>query len=163
MATNLRARFRERQHKRLSDYIVISPSPSKKACPTPRPNSLSMPTLSTPTDAITSGLNEKPSSVCNIPYHEMRKPFLISGSINEESFECPHLSPHCPKTTYVPSREKMFELLRCFLSFTENEPPMQDMGTLFSATQSSPFFSLVTFLVFPLVSCFIMIFAASRS
>lgn len=30
---NLRVGFRERQHKRMSESITVSPSPSKKPCP----------------------------------------------------------------------------------------------------------------------------------
>ena len=33
MTTNLRARFKERQHKHLSESIVVNPAPSKRAYP----------------------------------------------------------------------------------------------------------------------------------
>ena len=35
MATNLRVGFRERQHKHLSESIVVNPAPLKRACPKP--------------------------------------------------------------------------------------------------------------------------------
>lgn len=77
MATNLRARFYERQRKRLYESIAIDPFSSKKAHSAPDLNSSSRPTTLIPTTAVTSRLDEKPPSVGEIPYHEMRKPFVI--------------------------------------------------------------------------------------
>ena len=147
--------------------------------------------------------DEKPSFVNDIFYHDMRKPFAISGNISEDSFECPNPSHFHPKLAYVPSREEVSELFSRIPFFTEREPLVQDMRVLFSAMQqilvevnedpsqsfmaklpvwyfehyhclhnsyeglhsfwdnesgkSSFFFSLVTFLVFPSIYCFIMI------
>ncbi|RVW39852.1 hypothetical protein CK203_083152 [Vitis vinifera] len=83
----------------------------KKTCSAPDPNSPSKPTPSTPTTVVTSGLNEKPSSIGDIPYHEMRKPFIVLGSINKESFECPNPSPLRLNPAYIPNQEEMSEFL----------------------------------------------------
>ena len=97
MTTNLRVGFYERHRKNLPKSIAIDPSSSKKAYPTPNPDSPSRPTLLIPTAAITSRFDEKLLYVGDIPYHEMRKPFVISRSINEELFECRNHSPLYPK------------------------------------------------------------------
>ncbi|KAJ9687051.1 hypothetical protein PVL29_015775 [Vitis rotundifolia] len=125
MTTNLRARFCKRQHKRLSKSITIGLSSSKKARSTPSSDSSSKSTPPTHVAAIASNPNEKLSSIGNIPYHEIRKSFIISGSINEKSFECSNPSPLCPKPAYVPNREEVSKLLT---SNTRHE-------VLFSATQ----------------------------
>ena len=80
MASNLRVGFHERQHKHLFESIAIDLSPSKKAHPTPSLDSLSKPTQLTPTVDITSSLDEKPSSISDISYHEMRNPFVSQGT-----------------------------------------------------------------------------------
>ncbi|KAJ9705787.1 hypothetical protein PVL29_003744 [Vitis rotundifolia] len=120
MTTNLRIGFRERQHKRLSESTAISPSPSKKVCPALGMDSQSKPISLTPTTVVASGLDDKPSFIGDIPYHEMRKPFVVSESIIEDSFECPNPSPHCLKSTYIPNQDEMLELLRCTPSFIES-------------------------------------------
>ncbi|KAL6319810.1 hypothetical protein AAG906_036872 [Vitis piasezkii] len=102
---------------------------------TPGPNSPSKPTRSTPTAVVASRLDEKPSSIGDISYHKMRKPFVVLGNISEDSFECLNSSPFCPKLAYVPNREKVFKLLSCISFFTEREPLMQDMGVLFPTIQ----------------------------
>ena len=43
-----------------------------------------------------------------------------------------------PKLDYVPSREKIAELMRQILSFIEREIPIQDMRVLFPAIQRIP-------------------------
>lgn len=111
------------------------PSLSKKARSAPIPDSSSKPILSTPTTIVVSILDDKPSSVGDISYHEMRKPFVVSGSVSEDSFECPNSSPQHPKSTYVPNWEEVSELLRHIHSFTKRELLMQDMRALFLATQ----------------------------
>ena len=135
MDTNLRVGFCERQHKRLFKSITIGSSSSKKARQVPGPDSPSKPTLPTSTTVVALDSNEKPFSVDDIPYHKMKKPFVISGNISEESFECLNLSFLYPNPTYVPSQKEMFELLRRISSFTEMEPLVQEMGTLFPITQ----------------------------
>ena len=135
MTSNLKVGFRERQCKRLSESIAINPSHSKKARPTLSLDSLSKPTLPNTAAIVASGSDEKLSSIGDIPYHEMRKPFIISGSVSEDSFECPNPSPHHPKSIYIPSWEEVFKVMRRILSFTEMEPPVQDMEVLFPATQ----------------------------
>ena len=68
----------------------------------------------------------------------MRKPFIVLGNINEDSFECPNPSPHHPKSIYIPSWEEVFKVLRRIFSFTEMEPLVQNMEALFLATQRIP-------------------------
>ena len=65
----------------------------------------------------------------------MRKPFVISGNISEDLFECPNSFLHPPKPAYILSREEVSELLRRIPSFTDREPPVQDIGTFFPAMQ----------------------------
>ena len=103
MASDLRVGFCERQHKRLSESIAINPSHSKKACPELAPDPLSKLTLPTITTIVTSGLDEKPSFIEDISYHETRKPFVISGKISKDSFECLNFSPLHTKVTYIPN------------------------------------------------------------
>lgn len=207
MVSNLRVEFYEKQHKRLPKSIAIDISPSKKACPTLGPDSLSKLTLSTTTTVVTSDPDEKPSSVDDISYHEMRKPFIVSGNISEDSFQCLNSSFLHPKPTYVPSREEVSELLSCIPFFIEKETLVQDTRVLFLATQRIPIevdedpnqsfmtrlpygspntaigtiihmkdyttfkqqkwqvifiFFTCDFSFFPLVSCFIIIFVASK-
>ncbi|RVW37496.1 hypothetical protein CK203_113227 [Vitis vinifera] len=50
-------------------------------------------TLPTITTIVTSGLDEKPSFIEDISYHETRKPLVILGKISEDSFECLNFSP----------------------------------------------------------------------
>lgn len=55
MASNLRARFHERQRKRLFESIAINPIPSKKACPEPaclEPILVPLPVLAPSTIAV---------------------------------------------------------------------------------------------------------------
>lgn len=95
MTTILRTGFRDRQLNNLFESIIIDLSSSKKA---------RLATSSDfPTIVVISSSDEKSSSVGNIPYHEMRKPFVVSVSVNEELFECANPSPLYLKPTYVPS------------------------------------------------------------
>ena len=90
--------------------ISVCPNPllsipflRKKAYPELAPDPLSKLTLLTITTIVTSGLDEKPSFIEDISYHETRKPFVISGKISEDSFECLNFSPLYTKVTYVPN------------------------------------------------------------
>lgn len=103
MTTILRTGFRDRQLNSLFESIVIDLSSSKKARLATSSDFPSRPTPSTPTIVVISSSDEKSSSVGNIPYHEMRKPFVVSVSVNEELFECANPSPLYLKPTYVPS------------------------------------------------------------
>ncbi|KAJ9701243.1 hypothetical protein PVL29_006546 [Vitis rotundifolia] len=134
MTFNLRPGFRERQCKPLSKSIVIDPSSLKKASPALNPDFLSKLTPSTPTTAVTSSLDEKPFSIGNISYHKMRKPFVVSGNISEDSFECSNSFPFHPKLTYALSLEEVSKFLSCIPSFIEKEPLVQDTRVLFPTT-----------------------------
>lgn len=92
-------------------------SPSKKVHPAPELDSPSKSTPSTPTIVVVLDSDNKLSSVGDIPYHDMRKPFVISRSINEDSFKCLNISPHYPKLAYIPGREEVSELLRDIIFF----------------------------------------------
>lgn len=130
MTSNLRVKFCERQCKHLSKSIVINPSPSKKTYPELAPDPSSKSTSPTTITVVTSGPNEKPSSIDDISYHKTRKPFVILGEISKDSFKCLNSSPFQPRATYV-----SVKLLNHIPSFTEREPPMPNMGVLFLATQ----------------------------
>ncbi|RVX02481.1 hypothetical protein CK203_031197 [Vitis vinifera] len=103
MTSNLRVGFCERKRKCLSKSIVVNPSSLKKTYPKPTIDPLSKSILSTIVAVVTSNPNKKPSSIDDISYHEARKPFIVLENISEESFKCLPFSPHCLKTTYVPS------------------------------------------------------------
>lgn len=92
-------------------------SSSKKVRPALELDSPSKSTPSTPTIVIVLDLDNKLSSVGDIPYYNMRKPFVVSRSINEDSFKCLNISPHRPKSAYIPGREEVSELLRGIIFF----------------------------------------------
>lgn len=73
--------------------------------------------------------------VGDIPYREMRKPFVFSRSISEKSFECLNPSPPCPKPVYVSNQKKVSKFLSRIPSFIENKPPVHDIGVFFSTMQ----------------------------
>ena len=77
MATNLKFGFRESYSKHLSKYIAIDSFPSKKACLALGSDFLSRSTQPNFVVDITLSSDEKPSSVVDIPYHEIRKPIVI--------------------------------------------------------------------------------------
>ena len=87
MASNLRARFRERQRKRLSESITVNPIPSKRACsePAPTPMSVSVPPATATTVALE--LDEKLLFANDIADHDPRRPFVSPNHFSEESFE----------------------------------------------------------------------------
>lgn len=127
MASNFRVGFRERQLKPPSKSIVVNPSPLKKVCTESFLNPLSQSSLPTTAVVVASELDDKPPSTDDISYHETRELFFILENINEESFECSG-SPLDPKPVNVPSQEKISELLKRIHSFTEREPPVQNIG-----------------------------------
>lgn len=124
MASNLRVRFYKRQRKGLIESIVIDLSPSKKTRSTPGLDSPSKSTLPTLVAVVASSLDEKPSSIDDISYHEMKKSFVVSGKINDDSFECSNSSSLRLKPAYVSSREEAFELLSHIPSFTKKKSPV---------------------------------------
>ena len=138
MTSNLRVRFRERQHKRLSKSIAVNPTPSKKVCSKPALVPLPVPIPLAIAAIVTPKPDEKISSTDDTAYHEMRRPFVILDNLNKESFEYMTSSHPCPKSTYVLSREEVSKLLKRIPSFTKREPLVQNMGVLFSVTQRIP-------------------------
>ncbi|KAJ9707442.1 hypothetical protein PVL29_002459 [Vitis rotundifolia] len=88
MASNLIARFHERQHKCLFESISINLSLSTKAHLALNLDSPSKPTPPTLAAYVASGPNEKPFFISDISYHETRKPFVVSRNISEDSFVC---------------------------------------------------------------------------
>lgn len=135
MTTILRTGFHDRQLNSLFESIVIDLFSSKKARLATSSDFPSRPIPSTPTVVVISSSDEKSSSVGNIPYHGMRKPFVVSVSVNEELFECANPSPLYLKPTYVPSREEMSKLLSCILFFTKREPLVHDIRVFFPVMQ----------------------------
>lgn len=81
MATNLRVEFCKMQHKHLSESIDVDLSPSKEAYLVPGPDSPSKSTPLTPTIVVALGLDNKPLSVGNIPYHKMKSPLSSEGAL----------------------------------------------------------------------------------
>ena len=108
MASNLRARFRERQRKRLSESIVVNPTPSKRACLEPAPTLMPVSVPPATARAVAPDLDEKLLFANDIAHHEPRRPFVGPNHFNEESFEyMVYFLPH-PKPTYVPRRYLSF-------------------------------------------------------
>lgn len=70
MASNLRVGFYKRQRKSLIESIVIDLSPSKKTRLTPGLDSPSKPTPSNLVAVVALSLDEKPSSIDDISYHD---------------------------------------------------------------------------------------------
>ena len=138
MTSNLRVRFRERQRKRLSESIAVNPTPSKKVCPEPTLVPPPVPIPPATAVVVTPKPDEKLSSTDDTAYHEMRRPFVILDNLNKESFKYMTFSHPHPKSTYVFNREEVSKLLKRIPSFTEREPPIQNMGVLFPATQRIP-------------------------
>lgn len=134
MASNSRAEFRERQHKRLSKSIVVNLIPSKKACPKPASIPPPMPIPSVTTAIITPESDEKPLSADDISYQETRRPFVTLENFSEESFKCMTSFLPRPKLAYVPNQEEIYELLKRIHSFTEKGSLVQNMGVLFPTT-----------------------------
>lgn len=128
MASNLRAEFRERQHKRLSKSIDVNPTPFKKDCPEPAsaPMPVSVPPATAPT--VTPKLDEKIPSIDDVAHHETRRPFIGPDNFSEESFQYMTFSLLYPKSTYVPNWEEVSELLKRIPSFIERELLVQNMG-----------------------------------
>ncbi|KAL6319629.1 hypothetical protein AAG906_020706 [Vitis piasezkii] len=89
MASNLRARFHERQRKRLSESIAINTTPSKKASLKPASAPPPMPIPSTITTTVTPKPDAKPLSANDIYYHDMRRPF------------CSHRSSSCDQNERI--------------------------------------------------------------
>ena len=117
MATNLRAGFQERQHKHLSESIVVNLAPSKRAYPKPIYQELvSAPTpmpMSSTTAAYTiPELDERLPSTEGITYHDPRRPSIGPDHLSDESLEYMTFFPSHPKSSYVPSREEITELMR---------------------------------------------------
>ncbi|RVW36949.1 hypothetical protein CK203_094933 [Vitis vinifera] len=105
--TQKKKKFAARFVQRARNPHFVSPSPHLHCCSKPAPDPPSMPTPLTTVVAVTSEPDEKPSFVDEIYYHEMRKPFIVPGNFNEESFECMNSPLPYPKPAYIPSWEKI--------------------------------------------------------
>lgn len=88
MTFNLRVEFQERQRKRLSESIVVNLIPLKRVCPKPTliPSPVPVPSITAAT--VTLEPDEKLSSIDDIAYHEIRRPFIVPKNLNEESLKC---------------------------------------------------------------------------
>ena len=117
MATNLRAGFQERQHKHMSESIVVNLAPSKRAYPKPIYQELvsaptPMPMSSTTTAYTIPELDERLPSAEGITYHDPRRPSIGPDHLSDESLEYMTSFPSHPKSSYVPSREEITKLMR---------------------------------------------------
>lgn len=93
MTFNLRAGFHGRQRKRLSESIAVNPTPLKRVCS--ELTLIPSPVLVPPTTAmtVTPESDEKLSSIDDIAYHEIKRPFIVPKNLNEESLKCMTSSP----------------------------------------------------------------------
>lgn len=88
MTFNLRVGFHERQRKCLSESIAINPTPLKRVCPKPTLIPSPVPVPPTTAATVTPEPDEKLSSIDDIAYHEIRRPFIVPKNLNEESLKC---------------------------------------------------------------------------
>lgn len=135
MATNLRVGFKERQHKCLSESIMVNPTPFKRTCPEPiylEPVSALTLVLvpSTTAVGIISGPNERLPSVEGTAHHEPRRPSLGLDHLSDESIECVAFFHSRPKSSHILNREEITELMRQTPSFIERETLVQNMGVI---------------------------------
>lgn len=107
MTINLRARFKERQRKRLSESIMVNHSPSKRPCSEslcPKPVLVVVLVLAPSTAAIGINLelDERLLSVEGTTHHELRRLSPSSEHLNNESVECVASFSSCPKLSHIP-------------------------------------------------------------
>lgn len=143
MVANLRAIFNERQCKRLSESITVNLPPSKKPCSEslcPEPI-LAIAQVPTPSTAI-AGINPKPNkrllSTEGTAHQEPGRPSFGPEHLSNESVECVASVPSHPKSSRIPNRERIVELMRQISFFTKRETPMHNMGVLFLVTWQVP-------------------------
>lgn len=143
MVSNLRVRFQERQRKRMSKSIAVSPFLSKRPCldatylePTPAPVLVTTPL--TAAIKIISKSDEKLQFIEDITHHEPMRLSIYPDHFSDESLGGMVSSSSCPKLGYIPNREEIAKLMRQIPSFTERETLVQDMRVLFSTTQQIP-------------------------
>lgn len=107
MTINLRARFKERQRKRLSESIMVNHSPSKRPCSEslcPKPVLVVVLVLAPSTAAIGINLelDERFLSVEGTTHHELRRLSPSSEHLNNESIECVASFSSRPKLSHIP-------------------------------------------------------------
>ena len=68
----------------------------------------------------------------------MRKPFVVSKNVSEESFDFLNPSLLYLKPAYVFSQEEMFKFLSHIPSFTKREPSVHNMRVFFPVNQWIP-------------------------
>lgn len=137
MAANLRARFKEKQHKSLSKSITVIIPPYKRPCLKILCSELILTFASvTGPSTVVVGTN---------PMLDERF-FLAEGSIhlepwrpssgleqlNDDSIEYVAFIPFRPQAPRAPSREEIAELMKQIPLFIEREAPVHNMGILFS-------------------------------
>ncbi|KAJ9689144.1 hypothetical protein PVL29_014679 [Vitis rotundifolia] len=125
MSANPRARFHERQQKRLTEAIEVGSSSKKQR--------ISKKGLSSKLVANASSIPIPPSPHApkaqdekNIPFHKLGEIITISG---DDSTPNAHFSLAAPIN--VPSREELDVFLQRFPIFTNIEPPISHMNELF--------------------------------
>lgn len=135
MASNLKARFHERQRKCLFESIIVNSNPSKKVSLEPVSVPPPVPVHLIIAAGIIPESDEKILSTNVIAHHEPMRPFIGPYHFSDESFQYLVSSLPCPKSTYVPNEEEVSKLLRRIISFIERETLIQNMRVLFPATQ----------------------------
>lgn len=112
MTINLRARFKDRQRKRLSESIMVNHSPSKRPCSEslcPKLVLVIVPVLAPliATIGINLKLDERLLSVEGTAHHELRRLSPSSEHLNNESVECVASFSFRPKLSHIPILEEI--------------------------------------------------------
>lgn len=132
MTANLRADFQEKQQKRLSELIVVSPSSAKKLKTSIEKGSSSKPCLTPSIVSIPYSLpRNKPKDVESILFHGVRENVRGDDST-------PSTRPPLNASTDVHSQEELDVLLERFSTFMDLEPLMANMSELFPIMQQIP-------------------------
>lgn len=139
MAANLRAAFKERQCKHLSDSIAIAYHFAKKSCTevphlVPVLDILLVPKPST--DAV--GLSRVPDarpSIGKDAYPKRGGVSTVSIPLSDELVDYTTSVPPCAQGPRAPSWKEMIELLKQVPYFTKTKAPSISMGDFFPATK----------------------------
>lgn len=137
MAANLRARFKERQHKSLSKSITVIIPPYKRPCPKILCSELILTFASVIGPSVVAAgtnpmLDERLFSAEGSIHLEPWRPSSGPEQLNDDSIECVAFIPSRPQAPRAPSREDIVEMMKQIPSFIEREALVHNMGILFS-------------------------------
>ena len=96
---------------------MVNPTPSKRARPEPIYQELVSTPVLVPVPSTTGAdtipeLDERLPSTEGIAYYDPRRPSIGPDHLSDKSLECVASFSSRPKSSYVPSREEITELMR---------------------------------------------------